>query len=106
MPRTLTKNYAQLSVDKGKYILPVFDLSFGKFRQRFEFGREILIMADFFKYHFRYRLIPRMLRNVPVRDLSVTVLGERLALPIGAAPSAYQKLAHPEGELAAAAGMN
>lgn len=56
--------------------------------------------------YFRYRLIPRMLRNVPVRDLSVTVLGDRLPLPIGAAPSAYQKLAHPEGELAAAAGMN
>ena len=47
-----------------------------------------------------------MLRNVPVRDLSVTVLGDRLPLPIGAAPSAYQKLAHPEGELAAAAGMS
>lgn len=47
-----------------------------------------------------------MLRNVPVRDLSVTVLGGRLPLPIGAAPTSYQKLAHPDGELAAAAGIN
>lgn len=47
-----------------------------------------------------------MLRNVPVRDLSVTVLGDKLPLPIGAAPMAYQKLAHPDGELAAAEGKN
>ncbi|KAG8182346.1 hypothetical protein JTE90_010112, partial [Oedothorax gibbosus] len=50
----------------------------------------------------RYILVPRMLRNTAKRDLSVTVLGERISMPIGIAPAAYQRLAHPDGELAAA----
>ncbi|KFM64401.1 Hydroxyacid oxidase 1, partial [Stegodyphus mimosarum] len=48
----------------------------------------------------RYALIPRMLRNTNSRDLSVTVLGERISIPVGIAPTAYHKLAHPEGEMA------
>lgn len=50
----------------------------------------------------RYKLIPRMLRENGQRDLSVTILGNRVALPIGIAPTAYQRMAHPDGELAAA----
>lgn len=50
----------------------------------------------------RYHLVPRMLRNAPARDLSVTVLGEKLPIPFGVAPTAYQKMAHPGGESAAA----
>ncbi|KAH6932560.1 hypothetical protein HPB50_007394 [Hyalomma asiaticum] len=52
----------------------------------------------------RLRLLPRMLRDVSHRDLSVTLLGgrERLSFPIGIAPSAMQKMAHPEGETATA----
>ncbi|KFM61124.1 Hydroxyacid oxidase 1, partial [Stegodyphus mimosarum] len=49
----------------------------------------------------RYTLIPRMLRNKNRRDLSVTVLGEKISIPIGISPTAYQRLAHPEGEMAA-----
>ncbi|KAH7955899.1 hypothetical protein HPB52_004873 [Rhipicephalus sanguineus] len=45
-----------------------------------------------------------MLRDVSRRELSVTLLGgrERLSFPIGIAPSAMQKMAHPEGEAATA----
>lgn len=52
----------------------------------------------------RLRLLPRMLRDVSRRELSVTLLGgrERLSFPIGIAPSAMQKMAHPEGEAATA----
>ncbi|GIY55399.1 hydroxyacid oxidase 1 [Caerostris darwini] len=49
----------------------------------------------------RYTLIPRMLRNTSKRDLTTTVLGERVSMPIGIAPMAHQRLAHPDGEIAA-----
>jgi 4-hydroxymandelate oxidase len=48
----------------------------------------------------RLRFAFRVLRDVTVRDLSATVLGHRLALPILAAPTAFHRLAHPDGELA------
>ncbi|XP_055951120.1 2-Hydroxyacid oxidase 1-like [Argiope bruennichi] len=50
----------------------------------------------------RYTFVPRWLRSKEERDLSTTVLGEKLSMPIGIAPMAYQRLAHPEGEVAAA----
>ncbi|CAH1183640.1 unnamed protein product [Phaedon cochleariae] len=48
----------------------------------------------------KYRLRPRCLRNVENRDLSTTILGERITMPIGISPTAMQKMAHPEGECA------
>src|SRR5262249_493285 len=50
----------------------------------------------------RVRLRPRVLTGVAAPDLSATVLGMRLALPVGVAPMALQGLAHPEGEVATA----
>jgi 4-hydroxymandelate oxidase len=50
------------------------------------------------------RLSPRCLVDVSQLDTSVTLLGQRLAFPILLAPTAYQKLAHPEGEIAVARG--
>ena len=47
-------------------------------------------------------LWPRMLADVSERDLSVELLGTRLASPIGVAPTAYHKLATPDGEAATA----
>ena len=44
----------------------------------------------------------RVLVDVATRDLGTTVLGHPVAMPILIAPMAYQKLAHPEGELGAA----
>ncbi|KAK4879617.1 hypothetical protein RN001_007763 [Aquatica leii] len=49
-----------------------------------------------------FRIRPRMMRNVTDRDLSITVMGEKVAMPIGIAPTAMQKMAHPEGEAATA----
>ena len=48
----------------------------------------------------RIMLLPRMLVDVSVRDMSTTVLGEPVSMPILIAPTALQGLAHPEGEIA------
>jgi 4-hydroxymandelate oxidase len=50
----------------------------------------------------RLTLRPRMLVDVGARAMTTTVLGEQLSMPIGIAPTAYQGLAHPHGELATA----
>lgn len=54
--------------------------------------------------YFRLRLRPRMLRDVSRRDLSVTVFGSKILMPVGISPTAMQKMAHPEGECANARG--
>ncbi|KAK9151115.1 hypothetical protein Syun_009424 [Stephania yunnanensis] len=45
---------------------------------------------------------PRILIDVTNIDLSTTVLGFKISMPIMIAPSAMQKMAHPEGEYATA----
>src|SRR6476660_3445570 len=42
----------------------------------------------------------RVLRDVSRRDLSVTLFGQKLAMPILVAPTAFHCLAHADGELA------
>ncbi len=44
----------------------------------------------------------RVMVDVSQRDLSTTVLGHRISLPVCAAPTAFHQLAHPDGELATA----
>jgi isopentenyl diphosphate isomerase/L-lactate dehydrogenase-like FMN-dependent dehydrogenase len=41
-----------------------------------------------------------MLVGVNATDMTTTVLGERVSMPILIAPVAFEGLAHPEGELA------
>ena len=48
-------------------------------------------------------LIPRVLSGVENIDLSVTVMGQKLALPIYCSPTALQRLFHYHGERAVAA---
>ena len=52
----------------------------------------------------RLRLRPRILVDVSRIDTRVTLFGRELAFPILLAPTAYHKLAHPEGEIATARG--
>lgn len=52
----------------------------------------------------RIRIQPRLLRNFSNADTGCTLLGSALRYPIMLAPVAYQKLVHPDGELATAAG--
>ena len=48
------------------------------------------------------RLRPRVLVDVSRVDTALTLLGDELAHPILVAPTAFQKLAHPDGEIATA----
>ncbi|XP_023253119.1 hydroxyacid oxidase 1 [Seriola lalandi dorsalis] len=50
----------------------------------------------------RWYLVPRVLRDVSSVDLSVSVLGQRLSMPLCVAATAMQRMAHPEGETATA----
>ena len=50
----------------------------------------------------RIFLRPRVMVDVGRRDLSATVLGARLSAPILVAPTAFQRMAHPDGEIGTA----
>ena len=50
----------------------------------------------------RWRIVPRMLRDVAERDLSTEVLGTPMPAPVLLAPIGVQTIVHPEGELASA----
>jgi L-lactate dehydrogenase (cytochrome) len=51
----------------------------------------------------RCDLVPNVLRGVQVIDLSVTVMGQKLAMPVYCSPTALQRLFHHDGERAVAA---
>ena len=48
----------------------------------------------------RIHLHPRVLIDISKPDLSTTVLGETIKMPIMVAPTAFHRMAHPEGEVA------
>jgi lactate 2-monooxygenase len=50
----------------------------------------------------RWRIVPRMLRDVGERKLGETVLGTEMPAPLLLAPIGVQKIVHPDGELASA----
>ncbi|NUP23674.1 MAG: alpha-hydroxy-acid oxidizing protein, partial [Streptomyces sp.] len=50
----------------------------------------------------RRRIVPRMLRDVHERDLSVEVLGRALPAPLALAPIGVLSIMHPDAECAAA----
>ncbi|MFF9038099.1 lactate 2-monooxygenase [Streptomyces sp. NPDC014892] len=50
----------------------------------------------------RHRIVPRLLRDVSERDLSVEVLGRSLPAPVALAPVGVLSIVHPEAEPAAA----
>jgi isopentenyl diphosphate isomerase/L-lactate dehydrogenase-like FMN-dependent dehydrogenase len=50
----------------------------------------------------RWRIVPRLLRDVSRRDLSIDLLGRRLPAPILVAPVGVQAMLHPDAELAVA----
>jgi 4-hydroxymandelate oxidase len=50
----------------------------------------------------RWRLRPRVLVDVAEIDLATTMLGTPIGMPVGLAPTARQRLAHPDGECAVA----
>jgi 4-hydroxymandelate oxidase len=59
-----------------------------------------ITLQDNMDAYGRIRLAPRMLVDVSNRDLSTTVLGEKVSMPLLIAPTAFQRMAHPDGEIA------
>nr|XP_010992757.2 hydroxyacid oxidase 1 [Camelus dromedarius] len=57
-------------------------------------------LADNIAAFSRWKLYPRMLRNVAEIDLSTSVLGQRISMPICVGATAMQCMAHVDGELA------
>lgn len=55
--------------------------------------------VDAFK---RLRIRPAILRDVSCIDTSTTILGNKIDFPICVAPTAMQRMAHPDGEVATA----
>lgn len=48
----------------------------------------------------RYKIRPRILRNVSKVDTSAEIFGKKITFPCGFSPSAMHCLAHKDGELA------
>jgi lactate 2-monooxygenase len=64
-------------------------------------GSEDTIAANLEAFR-RWRIVPRMLRDVAERDLSVNVLGTAMPAPLMLAPIGVQKILAEDGELATA----
>jgi 4-hydroxymandelate oxidase len=64
-------------------------------------GAEASLLANRTAFE-RIFVIPRMLRDLTDSTTEAEILGRRAALPMAVAPVAYQRLFHPDGELAAA----
>lgn len=64
-------------------------------------GRELSLRANRAALNSLY-LIPRVLRGVSATSTAGTLVATPAAMPLAIAPMAYQRLLHPEGELATA----
>src|SRR5262245_57599983 len=64
-------------------------------------GREDTVRANRDAF-LRWRILPRVFRDVSRRDLGVSLLGRRLPAPVLLAPVGVQSMLHPEAELAVA----
>jgi (S)-2-hydroxy-acid oxidase len=59
-------------------------------------------LAENISAYQKYRIRPRVLRDISAINTSVSIFGHENSVPLGVAPTAMQGLAHPDGELATA----
>src|SRR3979490_432219 len=64
-------------------------------------GGEDTMRANREAFH-RWRIVPRMLRDVATRDLGVGVLGTRLPAPVLLGPVGVQEIVHDDADVASA----
>ncbi|HZT96648.1 MAG TPA: alpha-hydroxy acid oxidase [Chloroflexota bacterium] len=64
-------------------------------------GDEVTLRGNREAFH-NWRIVPRVLRGVDAIDLTTSILGINLKMPILLSPVAFQRLAHEEGEVASA----
>jgi lactate 2-monooxygenase len=62
-------------------------------------GDELTVRANLRAFE-RWEIVPRMLRDVSDRDLSVSLLDTAMPAPVLLAPIGVQSIVHPHGELA------
>lgn len=55
-------------------------------------------------YLHRLRIRPKCLVGLTDCNLRTTVLGDHVSMPVGISPTAMQRMAHPDGEIANAKG--
>ncbi|EIM22812.1 FMN-dependent alpha-hydroxy acid dehydrogenase [Wallemia mellicola CBS 633.66] len=65
-----------------------------------EGSMDLITLRDNTAVYDRYKLRPRVLRNLTNLDTSTMCLGSRVSFPLGISPTAMQGLAHPGRELA------
>jgi 4-hydroxymandelate oxidase len=68
-------------------------------------GAEVTLQDNVDSFQ-RIKLRPKMLVDVSHRNLQTTILGQPIEFPVLISPSAFQCLAHPDGELATAKAAN
>ena len=92
-------NLYDFEAEAGKVLDPkVFDYYRGG-------ARDELTLVDNRRAFDRIRIRHRVLRGIGERDLSTTVQGTPIDLPVLVAPMALQRMAHPEGEGGTAKGV-
>jgi lactate 2-monooxygenase len=64
-------------------------------------GSESTMRANLAAFE-RWRIVPRMMRDVAERDLSVDLLGAKLEVPVLLAPIGVQSIIHPDAEVGTA----
>ena len=59
-------------------------------------------LAENTSAYSKYRIRPRVLRDISQIDTTVSIFGHKNSVPFGVAPTAMQRLAHSDGEIATA----
>ena len=54
--------------------------------------------------YYRYRILPRVLRNVSSVDTSATLLGQKVSFPVGVSPTGLHCAVDPDAEVATGKG--
>lgn len=76
-----------------------------EYREYFNEGAMDMLTLRYNEEAFnRYLIRPRILADVSEIDLSIELLGTRIAFPFGFSPAAMHQLAHPEGEVGTSKG--
>ncbi|KAK7414253.1 hypothetical protein QQX98_006850 [Neonectria punicea] len=65
-----------------------------------EGAMDLITLRDNEMAYDRYRIRPRVLKNVSNLDTSTHFLGVKVKFPFGFSPTAMQAMAHPDGEVA------
>lgn len=74
-----------------------------------EGAMDLITLNDNENAYDKFKIRPRVLRDVSNVDMSTSIFGQKISMPFGISPTAMQRLAHPDGEEAtsrAAATMN